>query len=70
MWKTAWRVEAPAEAPSEKYAFSHATSVLPAIDVLITRYAGRELVAGAEIVDVLLDLRLLAEADEFVASKS
>jgi hypothetical protein len=70
MWKTLGRDEAPERAPVEKFVYSHATSVLPAIDVLVARYAGRELVSGAEVVDLLLDLRLLAEADELVASKS
>ena len=70
MWKTALRNDVPRPALSERYVFSHATSVLPAIDVLIARYSERELVAGAEVVDLLLDLRLLAEADELVASRS
>jgi hypothetical protein len=68
MWKTALRNDAPQPVGAERYVFLHVTSVLPAIDVLIARYSGRELVAGAEVVDLLLDLRLLAEADELVAS--
>ena len=70
MWKTDWRYAAPEQAQAANFVFPHATSVLPAIDVLVSRYAGRELVSGAEVVDLLLDLRLLAEADELVAAKT
>ena len=70
MWKTAWRDEASKPAPTQSIVFPHTTSVLPLIDVLIDRYAGREVVPGPEVVDLLLDLRLLAEVDELVASKS
>ena len=43
-------------------------SVIPAIDALVAEMAGRELVAGAEIIDRLLDLRLVAVADETLAN--
>jgi hypothetical protein len=43
-------------------------SVLPAIDAIVAEMAGRELVAGAEIVDRFLDLRLLAVADQLLAN--
>ena len=67
------RDETPAQPPAsspEAPEPVHVTSVLPAIDVLIAQFTGRELVSGAEFVDVLLDLRLLAEADELVAARS
>jgi len=41
-------------------------SVVPAIDALVGRYTSRDFVAASEVVDILLDLRLLAEADELV----
>jgi hypothetical protein len=70
MKKTVRRAEAPQPVAAANQVLPHATSVLPAIDVFIARYGGRELVAGPEVVDLLLDLRLLAEADELVASRS
>ncbi len=42
-------------------------SVIAEIDTIVAEMAGRELVTGAEIVDRLLDLRLLAVADEVLA---
>jgi hypothetical protein len=36
--------------------------LIAAIDAAVREFAGRELVAGAEVVDLLLDLRLTAEA--------
>ncbi len=68
MSATTWRDAASAPATATTYVFPHTTSVFPAIDAFIARYAGRELVTGAEVVDLLLDLRLLAEADELVAA--
>lgn len=38
------------------------TSLVPAIDELITRFTDRSLVTTAEVLDALLDLRLLAAA--------
>ena len=43
-------------------------SVIPAIDALVGRYTGRDVVAATEVVDLLLDLRLLAEADQLFVS--
>jgi hypothetical protein len=37
--------------------------LLQTIDEALERFAARDLVASAEVVDVLLDLRLLLEAD-------
>ena len=42
------------------------SSVVPAIDELVVGFAGRGIVAASEVVDVLLDLRLIAVADEVV----
>jgi hypothetical protein len=42
--------------------------VILAIDDLVGRFAERGLVAAGEVIDVLLDLRLLAETDQLVAS--
>jgi hypothetical protein len=39
---------------------------VPAIDEFVTRFSGRGSVGAAEVVDMLLDLRLLAVADEIV----
>ena len=44
-------------------------SVTAALDAAIAGMAHRELVAGSEVVDLLLDLRLIASADELVASE-
>jgi hypothetical protein len=43
-------------------------SIVPAIDELVGRFAVRGTVAAGEVVDVLLDLRLLAEADALLGS--
>jgi hypothetical protein len=40
------------------------SSVVAAIDELIARYAGRRILTVGEVVDALLDLRLIAVADE------
>ena len=45
-----------------------ASSVVPAIDELVAGFAGRGIVAATEVVDVLLDLRLIAVADEVVGT--
>jgi hypothetical protein len=42
-------------------------SILPAIDILVARYCGRDMVAATEVVDLLLDLRLLMEAEQLLA---
>jgi hypothetical protein len=42
-------------------------SVVPMIDEVIARVAGRGFLSSVEVVDVLLDLRLLATADDLVA---
>ena len=42
------------------------SSVVPVIDQLVAHFAGRGLVAATEVVDLLLDLRLIAVADEVV----
>ena len=70
MWRTTSRDETPVPAIPDDFGFAHATSVLPAIDVLIARYAGSRTVDSAEVVDMLLDLRLLAELDALAASKT
>ena|SRR5438552_1906643 len=44
------------------------SSVVPAIDELVAQFTGRGLVSGAEVVDMLLDLRLIALAGEVAAS--
>ena len=44
------------------------SSVVPAIDEFVAQFTGRGLVAGAEVVDILLDLRLIAVADEVVGT--
>ena len=70
MRKIAWRDGTPEAAPAGDLAFAGRSSVIPAIDALIARYAGQTSVAGPEVVDLLLDLRSLAEMDELVASGS
>jgi hypothetical protein len=50
--------------------FSLEPSILPAIDALVARYSGRDVVAGSEVVDLLLDLRLLIEAEQLVLAES
>lgn len=44
--------------------FTLEPSILPAIDELVTQYSGRDVVAGSEVIDLLLDLRLLVEAEQ------
>lgn len=44
-------------------------SIVPAIDEFVSRFTSREFVSGGEVVDVLLDLRLIAVADEIVATR-
>ena len=44
------------------------SSVIPAIDAIVAEIAVREVLSGSEIVDRLLDLRLLAVADEVFAN--
>ena len=44
------------------------SSVIPAIDLIVGEMAARELVSGMEIVDRLLDLRMIALADEVLAN--
>ena len=44
------------------------SSVVPTIDELVAGFAGRNIVAASEVVDVLLDLRLIAVADEVVGT--
>jgi hypothetical protein len=46
------------------------SSVVPAIDELVARFTGRGLVTGADVVDMLLDLRLIAVADEVVGTRA
>jgi len=43
-------------------------SIVPAIDEFVSRFTGRGFVSAGEVVDVLLDLRLIAVADEMVAT--
>jgi hypothetical protein len=43
-------------------------SVVPAIDELVTRFAGRHVVSGTEVVDALLELRLVASLCESLPS--
>ena len=43
-------------------------SILPAIDALVARYSGRDTVAAVEVIDLLLDLRLLVEAEQLLFS--
>jgi hypothetical protein len=43
-----------------------ARSLVPAIDAAIDRLRGRAPVAATEVVDLLLDLRLIAWADDVV----
>ena len=43
------------------------SGVVPAIDALVTRFSGRGTVAAQEIIDALLDLRLVALDDELRA---
>jgi hypothetical protein len=52
--------------PPEAVALSLEPSILPAIDVLVARYSGRDVVAANEVVDLLLDLRLLVEAEQLL----
>jgi hypothetical protein len=54
--------------PEETAPVEITASVVPAIDELITRVAVRELLTGAEVVDALLDLRLVAIAEAIVAA--
>jgi hypothetical protein len=68
MGKIARRDEALEPAIADDIAFAERSSVIPAIDALIARYAGRGTVRGPEVVDALLDLRSLAEMHELVAS--
>jgi len=39
-------------------------SIVPAIDHLVTQFLGRDLIAAHEVVDGLLDLRLIVMLDE------
>jgi hypothetical protein len=70
MRKIARRDETLEPMRADDIAFADRSSVIPAIDALIARYAGRGTVGGPEVVDALLDLRSLAEMDELVASGS
>jgi hypothetical protein len=65
MWKTAPCPEPDAPDVADVEIVS-TSSVIPAIDELVARYTGRGTVAATEIIDALLDLRLLAEADDLV----
>ena len=58
------------KSPAEEPTVVVTRSVIPAIDDLVRRYTGRSTVAAGEVVDMLLDLRLLAHADELVGSRS
>ncbi len=66
MWNTASRSNPHAEVADLE--MLTASSVVPAIDELVGRFAVRGTVAAGEVVDVLLDLRLLAEADALLGS--
>ena len=44
--------------------------VVPALDERITRFSGRGVVAAQEIIDVLLDLRLIATLNEIATDQS
>jgi hypothetical protein len=65
MWKAASHPESEASDAGE-IETAATSSVIPAIDELVVRYTGRGTVAAPEIIDALLDLRLLAEADELI----
>jgi hypothetical protein len=52
---------------TDQFEYESHASVVAAIDELVARYAGRESVPAAEVVDVLLDLRILALADAILA---
>ena len=67
MWNTASRSNPHAEVPADLEMLT-ASSIVPAIDELVGRFAVRGTVAAGEVVDVLLDLRLLAEADALLGS--
>ncbi len=43
-------------------------SVKAALDAAIVSMASRQVVAGSEVVDLLLDIRLIASADELLAA--
>lgn len=61
------RVQEERELPSVDAA-PITSSVIPAIDAIVAEIAVREVLSGSEIVDRLLDLRLLAVADEVFAN--
>jgi hypothetical protein len=44
-------------------------SVMPAIDEALARLATRELISAAEVINTLLDLRLIVAADEVAATR-
>jgi hypothetical protein len=68
MWKTAAGIKPEAtDAADVEIDIVSTSSVIPAIDQLVARYTGRGSVAAAEIIDALLDLRLLAEADDLLS---
>jgi hypothetical protein len=44
-------------------------SLVPAIDEIIDRLRGRDLLSGSEVIDLLLDLRLTARAQDVLVGR-
>ena len=61
-------LDARRDEPDEAPVIS-SSSVIPAIDDFMSRFAGRDVVSAGDVVDMLLDLRLIAVADDIVTGR-